>query len=115
MLSTEYVSLSWHWEALSSVRNMQNKQILYLPAIMPEMLLQKQHHLCSDFRISFGFSLEDRQSWIPGLLQHPLLVNGFSSTDISEFWEQKFIINTCTLYTGQSLSISKDECVWMHT
>lgn len=57
--------------ALTSVRNMQNTQILCLPEIMPEML-QKQHHPCSDFRISFGFSLEDRQSWIPGLLQRPL-------------------------------------------
>lgn len=114
MLSMECVALSWHWEALSTVGNMQNTQILYLPAIMPEML-KKQHHLCSDFRISFAFSLEDRQSWIPRLLQRPLYVSGFSSTYEHEFWVQKFIINICTLYIrkrmGQSLTVSKDGCI----
>lgn len=61
------------------------------------------------FKISFGFNLEDRQSWFPGLLQRPLQVNGFSSTDVYEFWVRKFIINICIQYirknVGQNLSI----------
>lgn len=75
---------------------------------MPESL-QTQHRRCRNFKTSFGFNLEDRQSWFPGLLQRPLLVGGFFSTDVREFWVQKFIINICIQYirknVWQNLSI----------